>query len=413
MYRNIIIVFICLLLINTQILAADYYRDLGVERDASYESIKRAYQHLARIWHPDRNNSPDAESRMKVINEAYKILKSPRSRTHYDLFGANGSTQHNRYSYSELWRIKVQSLVHEHPDWKSFFENLQHEVPKAIIENKFDFLAEVIFAMNEVEFAKFICERVGAILSLTQAKKFILNLVEHDLVLLDKIIIEEFLSKAGAFEMEYITIKLIRRFIQKNDMDSLLLLVTKVFSKAHAQNWTDSIIEVIKYSDPKVLYALVDSIPTISKYENEIRQRILALVNSVDSGALPILSRLLSHPIGAKLRDIAIILIDKGDPALMAGIAYYTLPAKHFIQDRELILYFLNRSHVGNGFVFNTKNIMAFLREKVLSQPYWQSPQGEILRKATLITGRDDQTNFLKQQRIINSDAMLCRSYFK
>ncbi len=63
---------------------ANYYEILGLDRNATYEAIRRAYRKLALALHPDRNNTPDAKERFKQINEAYKVLKDPSSRSDYD-----------------------------------------------------------------------------------------------------------------------------------------------------------------------------------------------------------------------------------------------------------------------------------------------------------------------------------------
>lgn len=59
-----------------------YYDILGVSPGSSNEDIKRAYRKLALQWHPDRNKTPEAESKFKEIGEAYEILtKSPQNRS--------------------------------------------------------------------------------------------------------------------------------------------------------------------------------------------------------------------------------------------------------------------------------------------------------------------------------------------
>ena len=63
---------------------ADHYSILEVRRDATAEAIQRAYRSLALRFHPDRNPAPDAASRMRLINEAWKVLGDPDRRREYD-----------------------------------------------------------------------------------------------------------------------------------------------------------------------------------------------------------------------------------------------------------------------------------------------------------------------------------------
>ena len=65
----------------------DYYKTLGVSKNASAEEIKKAYRRLARQHHPDINKKPEAEKRFKEINEANEVLSDPEKRKRYDTVG--------------------------------------------------------------------------------------------------------------------------------------------------------------------------------------------------------------------------------------------------------------------------------------------------------------------------------------
>lgn len=70
----------------------DYYKILGVERNASKDEIKRTYRKLALKTHPDRNpGDKKAEDRFKDINEAYQVLSDPEKRARYDQLGESYS----------------------------------------------------------------------------------------------------------------------------------------------------------------------------------------------------------------------------------------------------------------------------------------------------------------------------------
>jgi curved DNA-binding protein len=75
----------------------DYYKVLGVERNASQEEIRRAYRKLALKYHPDRNQGDKAaEEHFKEINEAYQVLSDAKKRAHYDRLGDSYSSWQSR-----------------------------------------------------------------------------------------------------------------------------------------------------------------------------------------------------------------------------------------------------------------------------------------------------------------------------
>ena len=70
----------------------DYYKILGVSRNASADEIKGAYRKLAMQYHPDRNpGDKQAEERFKEMNEAYQVLSDPQKRARYDQLGESYS----------------------------------------------------------------------------------------------------------------------------------------------------------------------------------------------------------------------------------------------------------------------------------------------------------------------------------
>lgn len=70
--------------------AIDYYKILGLQKNASSDDVKKAYRKLARKYHPDMNpGDKEAEKKFKEINEANEVLSNPENRAKYDKYGEN------------------------------------------------------------------------------------------------------------------------------------------------------------------------------------------------------------------------------------------------------------------------------------------------------------------------------------
>jgi molecular chaperone DnaJ len=63
----------------------NFYNILGVNENASHDEIKKAYRSLSLKFHPDKNPSPEATEKYKLINEAYGILGDEQKRKQYEM----------------------------------------------------------------------------------------------------------------------------------------------------------------------------------------------------------------------------------------------------------------------------------------------------------------------------------------
>ncbi|QDX82071.1 molecular chaperone DnaJ [Denitratisoma sp. DHT3] len=113
----------------------DYYQTLGLARDATAEAIKKAFRKLARKYHPDVSKEPDAEQRMKEINEAYTVLSDPEKRAAYDQLGRD-------YRPGQEFRPP--------PDWDAGFEFSGHGFSSREAADFSDFFAELFGRMGDM-----------------------------------------------------------------------------------------------------------------------------------------------------------------------------------------------------------------------------------------------------------------------
>ena len=72
-------------------MSKDYYKILGVEKNASQEEIKKAFHKLAHKFHPDKEGGDEAK--FKEVNEAFQVVSNAEKRAKYDQFGADFAQQ--------------------------------------------------------------------------------------------------------------------------------------------------------------------------------------------------------------------------------------------------------------------------------------------------------------------------------
>lgn len=94
-------------------MAKDYYKVLGVKKDASADEIKKAYRKLAMKYHPDKNQGDKkAEDKFKEISEAYAVLSDAEKRKEYDTYGSEGFSQ--KFSQEDIFRgFDINDLFRE------------------------------------------------------------------------------------------------------------------------------------------------------------------------------------------------------------------------------------------------------------------------------------------------------------
>jgi curved DNA-binding protein len=110
----------------------DYYKILGVNKNASDEEIKKAYRKRARQHHPDLNpNDKEAHKKFQQINEANEVLSDPEKRKKYDQYGKDWKhadqfeqARQSQQRSADSWEGAFNSGDFERGDFSDFFESL-------------------------------------------------------------------------------------------------------------------------------------------------------------------------------------------------------------------------------------------------------------------------------------------------
>jgi len=104
----------------------DYYRILGVERNAGDKAIKSAYRKLAHKYHPDVAKTKDAGERFKELNEAYEVLSDPEKRRRYDSLGPDWqrAAQTAAGAPGGGFRAEYQGDLGDLGDFSEFFRSM-------------------------------------------------------------------------------------------------------------------------------------------------------------------------------------------------------------------------------------------------------------------------------------------------
>ena len=89
----------------------DYYKILGVNKNATAAQIKKEYRKMARKYHPDVNKDADAEQKFKEVGEAYEVLKDPEKRKAYDQYGANWKEGKQQHEYQQQYQQQYQQRI--------------------------------------------------------------------------------------------------------------------------------------------------------------------------------------------------------------------------------------------------------------------------------------------------------------
>lgn len=106
----------------------DYYKTLGIERTASEEEVRKAYRKLARKYHPDVSKEPDAQERMREVNEANDVLRDKEKRAAYNALADRVAQGHGTAEPGWDQGFEFHRGPHsgpaDHADYSEFFASV-------------------------------------------------------------------------------------------------------------------------------------------------------------------------------------------------------------------------------------------------------------------------------------------------
>lgn len=94
----------------------DYYKILGISRDATQEEIRRAYRIRAKVFHPDINKKENAKQLFQLLNEAYQVLNNQDKRRWYDF----------KLKYPSTTGVRSQPQHRPSPTYASYYRAYTH-----------------------------------------------------------------------------------------------------------------------------------------------------------------------------------------------------------------------------------------------------------------------------------------------
>lgn len=106
-----------------------YHDILGVPEKASKEVVKRAFRKQAMLWHPDRNNNPEAPTRFQKINEAYEFLVEGKVPDSSQVFRTQPTDSISLYEKYKNVYIPPENPV-EHAQWKAVHDQIRRDIQR-------------------------------------------------------------------------------------------------------------------------------------------------------------------------------------------------------------------------------------------------------------------------------------------